>query len=74
MCSHVMIACCITFCSGNVSSCDYTGKNSASCFTEFSKNKLKFLNKGGTFLKKHCGAASVGVLQDNLVLSTELTM
>ena len=46
----------------------------ASCFTEFSKNKLKFLNKGGTFLKKHCGAASVGVLQDNLVLSTELTM
>ena len=30
-------------------------------------------NKGGTFLK-NCGAALVGVLQDNLVLSTELTI
>ena len=28
---------------------------------------------GGKFLR-NCGAASVGVLQDNLVLSTELTM
>ena len=29
--------------------------------------------KGVIFLR-NCGAASVGVLQDNLVLSTELTM
>ena len=28
-------------------------------------------SKGGKFLR-NCGAASVGVLQDNLVLSTEL--
>ena len=31
-------------------------------------------NKGGKFSKENCAAASVGVLQDNLVLSTELTM
>ena len=29
--------------------------------------------KGVSFLR-NCGAASVGILQDNLVLSTELTM
>ena len=28
----------------------------------------------GVSFERDCGAASVGVLQDNLVLSTELTM
>ena len=36
-------------------------------------NRCTLPNRGGKFLKK-LGAASVGVLQDNLVLSTELTM
>ena len=41
---------------------------------------LKFLNKWsnseikGVSLKRNCGAASVGVLQDNLALSTGLIM
>ena len=33
-----------------------------------------FLNKGGKLLKKLCCCVAKGVLQDNLVLSTELIM
>ena len=39
-------------------------------------DRLSFSYKGGKFLKKlrNCGATWAGVLQDNLVLSTELIM
>ena len=33
-----------------------------------------YLRVKGVSFQKNCGAASVGVLQDNLVLSTELIM
>ena len=37
------------------------------------RNKAEMSVKGVSF-QRNCGAASVGVLQDNLVLSTELIM
>ena len=39
----------------------------------FREANFSFTRKGGKFLR-NCGAASVGVLQDNLVLSTGLIM
>ena len=44
-------------------------------YTRLVSNKLSLKNriKGASF-KRNCGAASVGVLQDNLVLSTGLIM
>ena len=36
--------------------------------------KQGFQCLNGVSFQRNCGAASVGVLQDNLVLSTELTM
>ena len=37
-------------------------------------NLAEYRVKGVSFQRLGCGAASVGVLQDNLVLSTELIM
>ena len=37
-------------------------------------NKERFQKAKGVSFQRNCGAASVGVLQDNLVLSTELIM
>ena len=40
---------------------------------EKKRRAMRILVKGVSF-QRNCGAASVGVLQDNLVLSTELIM
>ena len=42
-------------------------------YFRFSFDEYTVNIKGASFYR-NCGAASVGVLQDNLVLSTELTM
>ena len=48
--------------------------NAAKVSTEPSRKSNKLQCFQGVSFQRNCGAASVGVLQDNLVLSTELIM
>ena len=41
---------------------------------EFEESTMSNKRVKGVSFQRNCGAASVGVLQDNLVLSTELIM